>query len=98
MTLTSKQAEDDLKCKKGRSEIHSVLRDGEVASSNQKETKKFKKEFSDLIKAEDFVAQQVFDGDKIGLFLKKLSNRTFTTEEGKALPGDKPMKDSFDVW
>ena len=35
-----------------------------------------KKELSDLIKAEGFVQQQVFDGDKTCLFFKKLPNRT----------------------
>ena len=75
-----------------RSGVHSVLKHGEATSSNMRETEKFKKEFSDLIEA-GFVQQQVFKGDKIGLFLKKLTNRTLITEEGKALPGNKPMKD-----
>ena len=77
---------------KKRSGIHSVLRHGEAASSNKKEAEKFKKEFSDVLKA-GFVPQQVVNGDKTGLFGKKLPNRTFTTEEEKALPGHKPMKD-----
>ena len=47
-----------------RSGIHSVLRHGDAASSNTKDAKKIKKEFSDLIQAEGFVPQQVFNGDK----------------------------------
>ena len=91
-TLTSKQAEDGSKSLLRRSGVHSVQKHGEAASSNKRETEKFKKEFSDLIKA-GLVQQQVFNGDETGLFLKKLPNRTLITEEGKALPGNKPMKD-----
>ena len=58
-----------------------------MARSNKKEAKKFKKEFSDLIKAEGFVPQQVFNGEKMCLFYKKLPNRTFMTEEEKPLSG-----------
>ena len=57
-TLTSKQEEDGSKSLK-RCGIHSVFRHGEAASTKKKEAKKFKKEFSDLIKAESFVPQQV---------------------------------------
>ena len=50
-----------------------------------KETEKFEREFSDLINAEGFVPQQVFNGDKTGLFWKKFPICTFITEEEKAL-------------
>jgi len=80
---------------KKRSGIHSVLRHGEAASSNKEGAEKFKKEFSDFIKAEGLVPQQVFNGDETGLFWKKLPNRTFITKDEKALPGHKPMKDRF---
>ena len=65
-----------------------------MTSSNKKEAKKFKREFSDLIKAESFIPQQVFNRDKTGLFLKKLPNRIFITGEEKALQVHKPMKTS----
>ena len=70
----------------------SVLRHGEVASSNKKEAEKYKKEFSDIIKA-GLVPQQVISGEETGLFWKKLSNRAFITEEENVLPGQKPIKD-----
>ena len=38
------------------------------------------------------VRQQVLNGDKKGLILLKLPNRTFITEEEKTLPGQKPTK------
>ena len=47
------------------------------------------------MKAADFVPQQVSNGDKTGLLLKKLPNRTFITEEEKASSGHKPMKHRF---
>ena len=59
----------------------------------RKRQRTLKKEFNDLIKAEGFILQRVFNGDKIGLFWKKFPNRTFLTEEEKVLPGHKPMKD-----
>ena len=76
-----------------RSGIHSVHRHREAASSSKKEAEKSKKEFSDLIKAVGFIPQQVFNGDETNLFWKKLPNRAFITEEEKALPVHKPMKD-----
>ena len=58
-----------------RSRIHRVLRHGEAASSNMKEAEKFKREFSDLIKAEGFVPQQAFDGNETSLFLTVAKQR-----------------------
>ena len=39
---------------------------GEATSSDKKEAEKPKKEFSDIIKAEGFVSQHVFNGDDFG--------------------------------
>ena len=50
------------------------------------------------MKAEGFVSYQVFNGDETGLFLKKLSNRTFIKVEEKALPGHRHMKDMLTLW
>ena len=91
---------DDFKASRGwfekfkkRSGIHSVIRHGEAASSNEKEAEAFKVEFDKIIKEEDYVPQQVFNCDETGLFWKKMPKRTFITQEEKALPGHKPMKD-----
>lgn len=78
---------------KKRSGIHSVIRHGEAASSNEKEAEAFKVEFDKIIKEEDYVPQQVFNCDETGLFWKRMPKRTFITQEEKALPGHKPMKD-----
>ncbi|KAM6435888.1 tigger transposable element-derived protein 1-like [Liasis olivaceus] len=49
------------------------------------------------MKAEGYVAQQVFNCDETGLFWKKMPNRTYITQEEKALPGHKPMKDRLSL-
>jgi hypothetical protein len=78
---------------KKRSGIHSVVRHGEAASANQKAAEEFVQDFSDYVKANGFIPQQVFNCDETGLFWKKMPRRTYITEEEKALPGHKPMKD-----
>lgn len=51
-------------------------------------------EFHQLIAAEGYITQQVFECDETGLFWgKKMSRRTYITEEEKKIPGDKPIKD-----
>ncbi|UYV67060.1 hypothetical protein LAZ67_4003783 [Cordylochernes scorpioides] len=51
------------------------------------------KAFSDLIKAQGYISQQVFNCDETGLSWKKIPNRTYITAEEKMMPGHKPMKD-----
>ncbi|XP_053643175.2 tigger transposable element-derived protein 1 [Cherax quadricarinatus] len=78
---------------KNRSGIHSVMRHGEAASSDKKAAEKYVKEFKDYIDSEEMQPEQVFNCDETGLFWKKMPSRTYITEEEKALPGHKPMKD-----
>ncbi|GIY50854.1 tigger transposable element-derived protein 1 [Caerostris darwini] len=78
---------------KKRSSIHSVVRHGEAASSDMKAAEDYIKTFSDLIKAQGYISQQVFNCDETGLFWKKMPNRTYITAEEKMIPGHKPMKD-----
>jgi len=78
---------------KKRSGIHSVVRQGEAASANQKAAEEFVQDFSDYVKANGFIPQQAFNCDETGLFWKKMPRRTYITNEEKALPGHKPMKD-----
>ncbi|UYV74713.1 hypothetical protein LAZ67_12000658 [Cordylochernes scorpioides] len=77
---------------KKRSGIHSVVRHGEAASSYMKAAEDYIKTFSDLIKAQGYISQQVFNCDETGLFWKKMPNRTYITAEEKMMPGHKPMK------
>ncbi|UYV80690.1 PSKH1 [Cordylochernes scorpioides] len=65
---------------------------GEAASSDMKAAEDYIKTFSDLIKAQGYISQQVFNCDETGLFWKKMPNRTYITAE-KMMPGHKPMKD-----
>ncbi|GIY27407.1 hypothetical protein CDAR_52471 [Caerostris darwini] len=78
---------------KKRSCIHSVVRHGEAASSDMKAAEDYIKTFSDLIKAQGYISQQVFNCDETGLFWKKMPKRTYITAEEKMMPGHKPMKD-----
>ncbi|GIY13972.1 tigger transposable element-derived protein 1 [Caerostris darwini] len=78
---------------KKRSGIHSVVRHGEAASSDMKAAEDYIKTFSDLIKAQGYISQQVFNCDETGLFWKKMPNRTYITAEEKMMPGHKLMKD-----
>ncbi|GIX82806.1 tigger transposable element-derived protein 1 [Caerostris darwini] len=66
---------------------------GEAASSDIKAAEDYIKTFSDLIKAQGYISQQVFNCDETGLFWKKMPNRTYITAEEKMMPGHKPMKD-----
>ena len=86
MNLTSKQAEDGSKRSIKEVEFTVYLDMERRQVQTTKETEKFKKKISDLIKA-GFVKHQVFDGGETGLFFRMLSNRTFITEEEKTLPG-----------
>ncbi|XP_069161518.1 tigger transposable element-derived protein 1-like [Procambarus clarkii] len=78
---------------KKRSGIHSVVRHGEAASSDKGAAEAFVPEFQKFVDQEQFLPQQVFNCDETGLFWKKLTKRTYITQEEQSLPGHKPMKD-----
>ncbi|GFS79232.1 tigger transposable element-derived protein 1 [Nephila pilipes] len=77
---------------KKRTGIHSIVRHSEEASSDMKAAEDYIKTFSNLIKAQGYISQQVFNCDETGLFWKKMMNRTYITAE-EMMPGHKPMKD-----
>ena len=72
--------------------IHHVARHGEAASSDKTAAEKYVAEFNELVKAEEFVSQQVFSCDETGLFWKKMPANTYITREEKKMPGHKRMK------
>ncbi|GBO46618.1 Tigger transposable element-derived protein 1 [Araneus ventricosus] len=97
---TDEASEDSFKASRGwfenfrkRTSIHSVVRHGEAASSDMKAAEDYLKTFSELIEANGYTPQQVFNCDETGLFWKKTPNRTYITAEEKIMPGHKPMKD-----
>ena len=51
-----------------RSGIHSVVHHGEAASSDKDGAEQFKVDFSNFIKTENYLPQQVFNCDETGLF------------------------------
>ncbi|XP_066977870.1 tigger transposable element-derived protein 1-like [Macrobrachium rosenbergii] len=78
---------------KKRSGIRSVVRNGEAASSDEKDVEKFVKEFHQFVDENGFMPNQMFNCDETGLFWKRMPKRTYITKEEKKLPGHKPMKD-----
>ncbi|XP_044304720.1 tigger transposable element-derived protein 1-like [Varanus komodoensis] len=78
-----------------RTGIHSVVMHREPAGARVGEAAKFVKTFQQFVDREGFVAQQVFNCDEMGLFWKRMPRRTYITEEEKAVPGHKPMKDKL---
>ncbi|GBM74592.1 Tigger transposable element-derived protein 1 [Araneus ventricosus] len=99
-TSTDEASEDSFKASRGwfanfkkRTGIHSVVRHGEAASSDVKAAEDYLKTFSELIEANGYIPQQVFNCDETGLLWKKMPNRTYITAEEKIMPGHKPMKD-----
>ena len=76
-----------------RTGIHRVTRHGEAASSDKAAGEKYVTEFSETIKAEEYVPEQVFNCDETGLFWKKLTANMHITKEETKMPGHKPMKD-----
>jgi len=61
--------------------IHSVVRHGEAASANQKAAEEFVQDFSDCVKANGFIPQQVFNCDETGLFWKKKCQGGHTSQK-----------------
>ncbi|XP_059549399.1 tigger transposable element-derived protein 1 isoform X1 [Myotis daubentonii] len=78
---------------KKRTGIHSVVRHGEAASADIKAGEDHLKTFAEIIAAEGYIPQQVFNCDETGLFWKRMPRRTYITAEEKRLPGHQPMKD-----
>ncbi|GBN70131.1 hypothetical protein AVEN_163030-1 [Araneus ventricosus] len=73
-TSTDEASEDSFKASRGwfdnlrkRTGIHSVVRHGEAASSDVKAAEDYLKTFSELIEANGYISQQVFNCDETGL-------------------------------
>ena len=69
---------------KKRTEIHSVVRHGEAASSHKDAAEKFVK-FKDFVDREGFIPEQVFSCDETGLFWKKKCQKGPTSQEKRRL-------------
>ncbi|GBN82383.1 hypothetical protein AVEN_130694-1 [Araneus ventricosus] len=73
-TSTDEASEDSFKASRGWFDnfrkwtgIHSVVRHGEAASSDVKAAEDYLKTFSELIEANGYIPQQVFNCDETGL-------------------------------
>ena len=101
-TSVDEASEDSFKASRGwfdnfrkRTSVHSVVRHGEVASSDVKAAEDYVKTFAKLIKAEGYIPQQVFNCDETGLFWKMMLRKTYITAGEKKMPSHKSMKDRF---
>ena len=83
---------------KKRSGIHSVVRHGEAAIANQKAAVEFVQDFSDYVKANGFIPQQVFNCGETGLFWKKNAKEDIHHRRGESITGtqtNEGRSDSF---
>ncbi|XP_065673493.1 tigger transposable element-derived protein 1-like [Hydra vulgaris] len=76
-----------------RTGIKNVKMAGEAGSANQPDADKFKETFQEIMDEGGYTANQVFNADETGLFWKKMSSRSYITQEQNKLPGKKIMKD-----
>ena len=86
---------------KKRSGIYIVVRDGVAASAKQKAAEEFVQDFSDYVKANGFILQQVFNCDETGLFWKKNAKEDIHHRRGESITGtqtNEGQTDSFAMW
>ena len=72
----------------------------EILQVQTRKAEKFKKEFSDLIKAESFVPQQVISEDEAGFF-ELVAKSNFYSRGRRSVARSKSYErqvDSLDVW
>ncbi|XP_061746133.1 tigger transposable element-derived protein 1-like [Nerophis ophidion] len=99
-TLTDEALAEQFKASRGwldgfkkRIGIRFVVRNGEVASSDMEAADDYLKTFAEIIAAEGYVPQQVFNCDETRLFWKKMPKKFCATAEEQAMPGKKPLQD-----
>ncbi|KAM4048904.1 tigger transposable element-derived protein 1-like [Anomaloglossus baeobatrachus] len=68
---------------------------GEAASADEKAATEFPKTLAEIIEEGGYCDQQVFNVDEIGLFWKRLPNRTYIAKEEKSAPGHKVGKEKL---
>ena len=79
---------------KKRIGLHNLKLSGEAASADTKAVKEFlAATLKEIIEAEGYTAQQIFNIDETGLFWKKMPTRTYISKEEKSAPGYKAAKD-----
>ncbi|XP_068204215.1 tigger transposable element-derived protein 1-like [Palaemon carinicauda] len=79
-------------CFRKRTGIHSVVKHGETAGSDNRAAEEFLKTFEKVMSAEGYIPQQVFNCDENCVFWKKMPRCIFITAEERKLPVHKPMK------
>ncbi|GFV39016.1 tigger transposable element-derived protein 1 [Trichonephila clavipes] len=76
-----------------RNALHNIKITGESATADEGAPKIFPEELAKIIEDGDYSADQVFNADEIGLYWKKLPNRTYIAKDEKTASGHKASKD-----
>ncbi|GFW22916.1 tigger transposable element-derived protein 1 [Trichonephila clavipes] len=74
-------------------QFYKSMKQGECATADEGAAKIFPAELAKNIEDGDYSADQVFNADEIGLYWKKLPNRTYIAKDEKTASGHKASKD-----
>ncbi|XP_066955686.1 tigger transposable element-derived protein 1-like [Macrobrachium rosenbergii] len=88
--LTGDTMTESIPCEKAKDiymDLVQKMHGEAAASSDVKAAEEFVKSFAELVEADGYVAQQVFNCDETGLFWKNMPRRTYIMTEEKSLPG-----------
>uniref|UniRef100_A0A8C4NEI8 HTH CENPB-type domain-containing protein n=1 Tax=Eptatretus burgeri TaxID=7764 RepID=A0A8C4NEI8_EPTBU len=78
---------------KERFQMNNVRVTGEAASADEEGARKFVDSLDEIITQEGYEAEQIFNVDEMGLFLKRMPTCTYIHKKAKSLPGLKVLKD-----
>ncbi|XP_051785316.1 tigger transposable element-derived protein 1-like [Erpetoichthys calabaricus] len=78
---------------KKRFQLHNVRVTGEAAGADEEGASKFVDSLNEIIKAEGYLAEQIFNVDETGFYWKQMPGRTYIHKEAKSMPGFKAHKD-----
>ncbi|XP_029640423.1 tigger transposable element-derived protein 1-like [Octopus sinensis] len=72
---------------------HSIKKQGEIASVDEQAAAKFPNALKKIIEENGFLLAKIFNGNKTGLYCKKLPDHSLISKEKKTIPGYKVSKE-----